>query len=90
MLGRGHGRECPFFPSPGKILVSFKLNGHPERMGRFLVIAKADVVSSATVVGQIKPLPGEEVVIPLCASRKDKIGVTFLFHCSICSSNVNS
>lgn len=92
LLGRGHGMEYPSFPNPGKTLVWFKLNEHPERMRRLLVTAKADIVSSssATVVGQIKPLPGEEVIIPLCASIKDKIGVTFLFHCCICSSNVNS
>lgn len=90
MLGRGHGREYPSFLNPGKTLVWFKLNEHPEGMGKLLVIAKADIVSSTTVVGQIKSLPGEEVVILLCASIKDKMGVTFLFHCYICSSNVNS
>lgn len=84
--------EYPSFPNPGKTFVWFKLNEHPERVGRLVVTAKADIVSSssATVVGQIKPLPGEEVVIPMCASTKDKIGVAFLFPCCICSSNVNS
>lgn len=84
--------EYPSFPNPGKTLVWFKLKEHPEEMGKLLVIAKADIVSSssATVVGQIKPLPGEEVVIPLCASIKDNIEVTVLLHCYICSSNENS
>lgn len=90
LLGRGHGRAYPSFPNLGKTLVWFKLNERPESVGRLVVIAKADTVSSATVGGQIKPLPGEEVVILLCASIKDKIGVTFLFHCCICSSSVNS
>lgn len=79
--------EYPSFPNPGKTLVRFKLNEHPEGMGRLLLTARADIVSSsfATVLGQIKPLPGEEVIIPVCASIKDKTGrVTFLFHCCIC------
>lgn len=66
--------EYPSFPNPGKTLVRFKLNEHPEGMGRLLLTAKADIVSSsfATVLGQIKPLLGEEVIIPVCASIKDK------------------